>query len=57
MKLAKALNEKVMDVRLLDRLVAEGKVTKAEVDQAMSELEDCEGSYEVVGSSQNTEQE
>ncbi len=57
MKLAKALNEKVMDVRLLDRLVAEGKVTKAEVDKAMSELEDCEGSYETVGSSQNTEQE
>lgn len=49
MKLAKALNEKVMDVRLMDRLMAEGKLSKAEVDAHLSKLEDCEGSYEQVG--------
>ena len=51
MKLAKALNEKVLDIRLQDRLLAEGKITKAEVDKAMNDLEDCEGSYERLGSS------
>lgn len=49
MKLAKALNEKTMDVRLVDRLLAEGKITKAEVDEYLKNIEDSEGSYERVG--------
>ncbi len=48
MKLAKALDEKMMDLRILDRLLAEGKITKAEVDERLAALEDCEGKYEVV---------
>ncbi|MDP7321609.1 MAG: hypothetical protein QF441_13440 [Bacteriovoracaceae bacterium] len=50
MKLAKALDEKVMDVRIMDRLLAEGKITKAQVDEYMKNLDDCEGSYEKVNS-------
>lgn len=48
MKLAKALEEKMLDVRLVDRLLAEGKITKAEVDAYMANLEDDEGNYETV---------
>ena len=55
MKLAKALNEKVMDVRLMDRLVAEGKLQKSEVDEYLNNLEDCEGSYEQVSDNRATE--
>jgi hypothetical protein len=50
MKLAKALEEKVMDVRLVDRLLAEGKITKAQVDDYIAKLEDDEGNYTDVGS-------
>mgnify|MGYP003688123501 CR=1 FL=1 len=50
MKLAKALKDKTMDTRLVDRLLAEGKITKAQVDEYNTQIEDCEGSYEVVGS-------
>jgi hypothetical protein len=59
MKLAMALNEKTMDVRLVDRLLAEGKVTKAQVDEYLSNLADEEGNYEVVDakSSQASEEE
>jgi hypothetical protein len=48
MKLAMALEEKQMDVRLLDRLLAEGKVTKAQVDKYFADLPDEEGNYEKV---------
>lgn len=50
MKLAKALEEKTMDVRLVDRLLAEGKITKAQVDEYLTKIEDSEGSYEKVSS-------
>ncbi len=56
MKLAKALNEKVMDVRLVDRLVAEGKLQKGQVDEYLSQLEDCEGMYEQVGATKSDEE-
>lgn len=48
MKLAKALEEKTMDIRLQDRLLAEGKLSKAEVDSYLSKIVDDEGNYEVV---------
>lgn len=45
MKLAKALKEKMLDIRLVDRLVAEGKLTKAEVDEYLKNLGDDEGNF------------
>jgi len=54
MKLAKALEEKMLDVRLMDRLVAEGKLTKKQVDDYMANIEDSEGKYERIGSSQDS---
>lgn len=40
MKLAKALDEKIMDVRLRDKLMAEGKLTKAQVDEYLNKVPD-----------------
>lgn len=54
MKLAKALDEKRLDTRLMDRLVAEGKLTKSEVDTYNTNLPDEEGNYEFVESNKPT---
>ena len=40
MRIAQALKEKLMDVRLRDKLIAEGKVTKEDVEKYLHELED-----------------
>ena len=40
MRIAQALKEKLMDVRLRDKLIAEGKVTKEEVEKYLHGLED-----------------
>ena len=40
MRLSRALKEKIMDVRLRDKLIAEGKVTKAQADEYLNSLED-----------------
>lgn len=40
MRLARALQEKLMDVRLRDKLLAEGKVTKEQVDSYLNSLSD-----------------
>jgi exopolyphosphatase/pppGpp-phosphohydrolase len=40
MKLKMALDEKQLDVRLRDRLVAEGKLTKEALDKALNALPD-----------------
>ncbi len=40
MKLRLALEEKLMDVRIRDRLVAEGKITKEELKKYMDTLAD-----------------
>lgn len=40
MKLRIALEEKLMDVRVRDRLLAEGKITKEEVKKYMDTLND-----------------
>jgi hypothetical protein len=50
MKLKLALDEKLMDIRLRDRLVAEGKVSKAQVDEYLKGLgEESSSSYERLG--------
>lgn len=49
MKLALALDDKKMDLRLVDRFLAEGKITKTEYDQYLASLADEEGNYEVLG--------
>ncbi|MAW07903.1 MAG: hypothetical protein CME61_06420 [Halobacteriovoraceae bacterium] len=40
MSLSDALKEKVMDVRLRDKLLAEGKITKEELESYISNLSD-----------------
>ncbi len=45
MKLRMALDDKMLDLRLRDRLVSEGKVTKAQVDEFLTGLSDEEGNY------------
>lgn len=40
MRLHKALQDKMMDVRIRDKQVNEGKVTKAEVEKAEAALPD-----------------
>ncbi|EQC44538.1 hypothetical protein M899_2303 [Bacteriovorax sp. BSW11_IV] len=44
MRLSRALQEKVMDLRLRDKLIAEGKVTKAQVEEYLNSLPDDEQS-------------
>lgn len=48
MKLKMALDEKVLDVRLRDRLVSEGKLTKAELDKYLASLNDDSANAENV---------
>ena len=40
MRLSRALHEKLMDVRLRDKLIAEGKITKEEVKKYLESLND-----------------
>lgn len=40
MKLRLALEEKLLDVRVRDRLIAEGKITKEEVQKFLDGLQD-----------------
>ena len=40
MKLRLALEEKLMDARVRDRLMAEGKITKEEVEKYLNSLPD-----------------
>lgn len=42
MRLSRALQDKMMDVRLRDKLLAEGKVTKEQVQAYLAELPDDE---------------
>lgn len=50
MKLKLALEDKLMDTRLVDRFIAEGKISKSDYDKHLSELADDEGKYEQVTS-------
>ncbi len=58
MKLRMALDDKLMDVRLRDRLVSEGKIKSAQVEDYLKSLGDEEGNYTKVedNSSESTEQ-
>lgn len=40
MRLSRALKDKIMDVRLRDKLLAEGKITQAQVEEFLGSLED-----------------
>ncbi len=40
MRLSRALTEKIMDVRLRDKLLAEGKITKEEVKKYLDAMGD-----------------
>ena len=56
MKLRIALDEKLMDVRVRDRLLAEGKITKAQIDEFLASLnDDSENMTESSQQSQATE--
>lgn len=57
MKLKLALEDKLMDTRLVDRFIAEGKISKAEYDKYLSGLADDEGNYEQVTASKGQSQE
>lgn len=48
MKLKMALDEKVLDLRLRDRLVAEGKLPKADLDKYLASLTDDSANSENV---------
>jgi hypothetical protein len=54
MKLKMALDEKQLDVRLRDRLVAEGKLTKEALDKALNSLpDDAKNAVEMGGEENN----
>lgn len=55
MKLRMALEDKLMDIRLRDRLVAEGKVTAAEVETYLNSLADDEGNYRFLNEAMRKE--
>jgi len=40
MRLNRALNDKILDKRLRDKLVTEGKLSKAEVEKFLNDLPD-----------------
>jgi hypothetical protein len=48
MKLKIALEDKIYDKRLVDRLVAEGKVTQKELDEYLSRLDDDSSKLEYI---------
>ncbi len=51
MRLSRALQEKVLDLRLRDKLIAEGKVTKAQVEEYLNTLADEEANVTTTNES------
>jgi len=49
MRLRIALDAKMEDVRLRDRLLTEGKITKAQVEEYLAKLPDDASNFERVG--------
>lgn len=49
MKLRIALDDKLMDQRVRDRLLAEGKITKQQVDEFLANLPDDSDNAEQLG--------
>jgi hypothetical protein len=58
MKLRMALDDKLLDVRLRDRLVSEGKISNKQVEDYLKSVPDDEGNYTQVDEAkeQTTEQ-
>jgi len=54
MKLRQALEEKLLDVRLRDRLLAEGKITKEDVQKVLKGLPDDADKAVALESDANT---
>ncbi|MEE2670141.1 MAG: hypothetical protein VYA54_00420 [Bdellovibrionota bacterium] len=54
MKLKLALEDKLMDTRLVDRFIAEGKLTKADYDKYLESIQDDEGNFERVTDGRNS---
>jgi hypothetical protein len=50
MLLKEALTEKLLDLRLRDRLLAEGKITQEQIDQFIANLPDDSTNMEEEGS-------
>lgn len=48
MLLDEALKQKILDVRVRDRLLAEGKLTQKELEEYLSQLPDESQNYEEV---------
>jgi hypothetical protein len=48
MRLDRALQEKLHDVRLRDKLLAEGKITKAQLEEYLNGLVDSESNAEYL---------
>ncbi len=46
MRLSKALTDKIMDIRLREKLLGEKKITNKEVDSYLSSLDDSAGQME-----------
>ncbi len=51
MRLSKALEEKILDIRLRDKHLSEGKITKEQINDYLSKLEDS------ANNSQSTDDE
>jgi hypothetical protein len=50
MRLKEAIGEKILDLRLRDKLLAEGKITQAEIDKYLEQLPDNAETSEMVDS-------
>jgi hypothetical protein len=48
MQLKKALEDKNLDVRVRDRLIAEGKISKKDLDKSLAELKDSQSDLVVT---------
>lgn len=57
MRLSRALQEKLMDVRLRDKLIAEGKVTKEEVKKYVDGLQDDTPNATYTDENSNSDEE
>jgi polyhydroxyalkanoate synthesis regulator phasin len=55
MRLGRALKEKLMDVRVRDKLVAEGKLTKEEVQKFIDSLPDDSENVSYTDSAESRE--
>lgn len=57
MRLNQALKNKLYDIRLRDKLLAEGKVTKQELEEYYNSLDDCTDKMTYTETDEPTEEE